>query len=212
MTPAYDKELMLSAKENFAVMMDYAVCWCGMDLRGFYSRFLESGVDKAMECGHPKYLVGMSGIELARMVVEDTGGHLPLDENYAFPWEDSSVYWTGWAICQYQWYKAAGFASIDRNGLPIEQVYSLFHPFHEADITKVFAVFDTYYRPRALPFKELRKNAGLTQAELSQRSDVSLRMIRAYEQGSQDISRAEAATLLRLSRALHCPIDRLLGK
>jgi hypothetical protein len=35
-------------------------------------------------------------------------------------------------------------------------------------------------------------------------------MIRAYEQGTQDLSRAEAATLVRLSKALVCPAERLI--
>ena len=114
------------------------------------------------------------------------------------------------ALCQYQWYKGASFQSIDRNGLPIEKVHELFHPLHEADITKVFDVFDTYYRPRALSLKECRKNAGFTQKDLADRSGVSLRMIRAYEQGTQDLAQAEGATLLRLSQALGCPPDRLI--
>ena len=33
MTHAYDKEIMLSARDNLAVMIDYAVTWSGMDLR-----------------------------------------------------------------------------------------------------------------------------------------------------------------------------------
>ena len=211
MIHAYDKDYLPAAKENIAVMMDYAVTWNGLELRDFYNRFLSSRIDKAIESGHPKFLVGMSGIELAVRVVENTGGTLPYDDKYSFPLDDSSVFWTGWVLCQYQWYRGASFASIDRNGLPVEKVHELFHPLHEADITKVFDVFDTYYRPQALSLKECRKNAGLTQQALADRSTVSLRMIRAYEQGTQDLSRAEASTLVRLSKVLHCPIARLLG-
>ena len=207
---AYDKEMMLIARDHFAVMIDYAVTWCGMDLRAFYNRFLGSLVDVAFGEGHPKFTLGMSGIELAVRVVENTGGELPLDDSYTFPGEDASYYWTGWALCQYQWYKGVGFAAIDRGGLPVEKIQELFHPLHEADITKVFAVFDTYFHPRALSMKECRKDLGLTQQELSQRSGVSLRMVRAYEQGRQDLGMAESATLLRLSRALGIPPARLV--
>ena len=207
---AYDEDMMLSARENLAVMIDYAVTWCGLDLREFYNRFLGSRIADAFGDGHPMFTLGMSGIELAGRVMENTGGEIPLDDKYTFPWEDSSYYWTGWALAQYQWYKGSSFASIDRNGLPVEKVHELFHPLHEADITKVFDVFDKYFRPKALSLKECRKNAGLTQAALAERSEVSLRMIRAYEQGRQDLSRAEASTLLRLARALHCDPARLL--
>ena len=207
---AYDKDMMLSARDNFAVMVDYAVTWCGKDLREFYNRFLGSYIDKAFGIGHPMFTLGMSGIELAARVYENTGGELPLDGSYRFPDWDPSYYWTGWALAQYQWYKGASFASIDRNGLPIERIHELFHPLHEADITKVFDVFDSYYKPRTLSLKECRKNMGLTQAALAERSGVSLRMIRAYEQGTQDLERAEASTLIRLSQALSVPPERLL--
>lgn len=208
---AYDKDIMLSAKERFAVMIDYAVFWCGMDLRAFYNRFLGSGLAEPMAAGYPMFSLGMSGIELAARVVENTGGTLALDGSYTFPWEDSSYYWTGWALCQYQWYKSVSFAALDRGGLPIEKVHSLFHPLHEADITKLFEVFDSLYRPEALSLKKRRKAMGLTQEELAERSGISLRMIRAYEQGTQDISKAEASTVLRLANCLGCTEKALLG-
>lgn len=210
MTHAYDKEIMLSARDNLAVMIDYAVTWCGIDLREFYNRWLGSGIPEMFGIGHPKFTLGMSGIELAVRVVENTGGTLEVDQTYTFPLEDSSYFWTGWALCQYQWYRADSFASIDRGGLPIEKIHELFNPLHEADITKVFEVFDSWYHPDPVSIKELRKLNGLSQQELADKSGVSLRMIRAYEQGSQRIGKAEAASVLSLARTLHCPPDRLV--
>lgn len=210
MTCAYDKDMMLSARQNMAVMIDYAVTWCRMPLRDFYSRWLGSRIPEMFAAGHPKFTLGMSGIELAARVVENSGGSLPLDDTYTFPQEDSSYFWTGWALCQYQWYKNVSFASIDKYGLPIERIHSLFNPLHEADITKVFDVFDSWYRPRPKSLKEQRKLNGLTQQELAELSDVSLRMIRAYEQGRQDIGKAEASSLLRLAHALHCAPEELV--
>ena len=210
MTHAYDKEVMLGARERFAVMLDYAVSCCKIPLRAFYDRFLGSGIAPLLEDGYPKFAPGMSGIELALKVMENTGGTLPLTDDYTFPEEDSSVYWTGWAVCQYQWFRAQSFASIDHGGLSIETIHSLYSPLHEADISKVIAVFDTYMKPRTTGLKESRKRAGLTQQALSRQSGVSLRMIRAYEQGTQELSRAGAATVLRLSRVLHCTPQSLI--
>ena len=210
MTHAYDKEIMLSARDNLAVMIDYAVTWCGIDLREFYNRWLGSGIPEMFGIGHPKFTLGMSGIELAVRVVENTGGTLEVDQTYSFPWEDSSFFWTGWALCQYQWFRADSFASIDRGGLPIEKIHELFNPLHEADITKVFEVFDSWYHPVPVSIKEMRKLNGLSQQELADISGVSLRMIRAYEQGSQRIGRAEASSVLSLARALHCNPERLV--
>ncbi|MBQ1647709.1 MAG: helix-turn-helix transcriptional regulator [Bacteroidales bacterium] len=59
--------------------------------------------------------------------------------------------------------------------------------------------------------RRYRKGAGLTQQELAERAGVSLRMVRAYEQGTQDIAKAEVASIQRLSQALHCQVSDLVG-
>ena len=52
--------------------------------------------------------------------------------------------------------------------------------------------------------KAIRKRQHITQRELSVLSGVTLRMIHGYEQGDQDIRKAEAQTVLALSRVLGC--------
>lgn len=200
----------MNACDSFAVMTDYAVRWCGMDLRDFYNRFLQSGVAGAMESGHPRFLYGLSGIELAMKVMENTGGSLPEDASYSFPYDNPEYFWTGWALFQYREHKGVSFLDIDINGLPVEKMLSLFNPLHEAPLSKLFEVADSFYKPGSGRLKELRKASGLTQEELGSLSGVSLRMIRAYEQGSQSLSHASAQTLLNLSRALGCCLDALI--
>lgn len=58
--------------------------------------------------------------------------------------------------------------------------------------------------------KSFREAAGLTQAELSERSDVSVRMIQHYEQGVKDVNKAAADTVRKLAEALHVEIKDLL--
>ena len=200
----------MSACDNFAVMTDYAVRWCGMDLRDFYNRFLQSGIAQAMEGGHPRFLYGLSGIELAIKVLENTGGSLPEDTSYSFPFDDPEYYWTGWVLFQYREHKGVSFLDIDINGLPVEKMRSLFNPLHEAPLSKLFEVADSFYKQGSGRLKELRKASGLTQEELGKLSGVSLRMIRAYEQGSQSLSHANAQTLINLSRALCCAPEVLI--
>ena len=48
----------------------------------------------------------------------------------------------------------------------------------------------------------------IKQAELS---SVALRMIYVYEQGDQDIMRAEAGTVFALARALGCSAEVICG-
>ena len=52
--------------------------------------------------------------------------------------------------------------------------------------------------------KAIRKQSRLTQKELADLSGVTLRMIQAYEQGDQDINKAETRTVFALSRVLGC--------
>lgn len=58
---------------SLGAMLDYAVNTCGEDLNLFYARFLASGVADAFSRANPKYLGGMSGIELATLVASRTG-------------------------------------------------------------------------------------------------------------------------------------------
>lgn len=200
----------MNACDNFAVMTDYAVRWCGMGLRDFYNRFLQSGIARAIECGHPRFLYGLSGIDLAMKVMDNTGGRLPEDASYSFPFDDSEYYWTGWALFQYREHKGVSFQDLDTHGLTVEKVLALFNPLHEAPISKFFEVADSFYNPGTGRLRELRKASGLTQEDLARRSGVSLRMIRAYEQGSQSLSHANAQTLIDLSRTLCCAPEVLM--
>lgn len=60
--------------------------------------------------------------------------------------------------------------------------------------------------------QKIRKNKGLTQAQLSELSGVSLRMIQYYEQGYKDINKAQAIVLYQLAQVLECTIEELLEK
>lgn len=56
----------------------------------------------------------------------------------------------------------------------------------------------------------MRRKRGLTQAELAERSQVSLRIIQHYEQRYRDINRAEVRTVVRLADALHCDVKDII--
>ena len=58
--------------------------------------------------------------------------------------------------------------------------------------------------------KRLRKYAGLTQKELSKASGVSLRMIQLYEQGQNDLGKAQARVVVSLAKTLGTDAELLL--
>ena len=60
--------------------------------------------------------------------------------------------------------------------------------------------------------KRTRTTYGCTQAELAERSGVSLRSIQMYEQHNTDINKASAETVLSLAKVLGCTMEDLLEK
>lgn len=58
--------------------------------------------------------------------------------------------------------------------------------------------------------KKIREFREMTQAELADKSGVSIRMIQHYEQGTKDIRKSNVMTVLRLSEALYCDIKEIL--
>ena len=209
---AYDKIYLDDAMSNLAVMLDYGSVTYG-DPESFYNRFLVSDISKQFAMGNPRYLSGMSGIELAEKVVEETGC-VPLYAEYK-TFGRSATYWAGWALAYLQWYTGYAFEKIRDWGVDIGYILSLYPTYHEADITKFIETatlrMDEFKDRSRNSLKRQRKSAGLTQQELACRSGVKLRMIQAYEQNYQDISKAEVGSVIKLAKALSCSVEDLLA-
>lgn len=58
--------------------------------------------------------------------------------------------------------------------------------------------------------KKMRQRKGMSQKQLAEESGVSIRMVQYYEQGVNDINKAEALTVYRLAHALWCKVEDLL--
>lgn len=61
-----------------------------------------------------------------------------------------------------------------------------------------------------MTLKDYRNAAGLSQRQLADAANVGIKSLQAYEQGAKDINKAQAATVLRLSRALGCRMEDLI--
>ena len=211
---AYDEIYLASAQNVLGHAIDFAIMTLNLDPDEFGKAFIVSDVSRQFAGGNPRFVAGMNGCELARQALYET--HMPFtDAEDAMFLDKSPEYWAGWALAFYQWFSARSFEQLQRDGLSIEIVISLYPTHHEADLTKFAQTADAIIRehtekhPRSL--KTLRKEAHLTQQELSELSGVTLRMIQAYEQGDQDIRRAEARAVLALARALGCRVEMLFG-
>lgn len=210
-TRAYNEAYLPYAMENLAVMMDCGINQCGFSPQLFHRMFLTSGVANQIEKGNPRYVAGHSGAELACRVIELATGKSPavIDGEFTI----SPEYWAGWVLAYYQWKSGKSFRNINDNGLHIEKIIALYHPLHEADLDKFATVADRIIagtvNSSVSPVKKARERYGLTQEELSRISGISLRMIRAYEQKSQDIAKANFRTVSRLESVLHADFNEI---
>ena len=210
MTRAYSESYLDDAMNNLGDMMSYAVCVCHFDIGDFFAYFIASGIAEKFGTGNPKYVAGMSGVELAREVIR-----IVKSENTQMqptePLLEGPEYWVGWIMAYYQWYTGMRFCDMSDYGLGARRVLGMY-VLHEADLTKFVESADQIiaaHRAQApARLKRIRKERNLTQQELSAASGVSLRMIQLYEQRQSDIHAAQASTVIKLAQVLGCkPAD-----
>ena len=134
MARAYKKTYLNGAMRNLAVMMDCGVRKYGYPIEEFYDKFISSGVSRQFAGGNPRYLVGMSGAELADSVVEASGGTVLKDNDGTYT--VGPEYWTGWVLAYYNWKSCRSFDYMRSRGLSVKKVMEMYHPLHEADLSK----------------------------------------------------------------------------
>ena len=119
---------------NLAVMMDCGVRKYGYPIDEFYNKFLSCDVSRQFAKGNPRYLVGMSGAELADMVVEASGHSISTKNDGTY--NVGPEYWVGWVLAYYQWRSRRSFSYMQHKGLGVNEVISMYYPLHEADVMK----------------------------------------------------------------------------
>ena len=212
MIHAYQEIYLSKAQSVLGDAFDYAVNTCGILGNDFVKLFIASSVSKRMENGEPAYLAGKSGIEIVREIVEETKGQeLQIEPKDQFG--RSKDYWIGWAVAYYQWYSGRKYSDIFKV-LSFEGLQKMYYTLHEADITKFVDIVDSIikeYFPET-NLKRIRTAYGFTQAELAERSGVSLRSIQMYEQRNKNINKASVDTVYSLAKVLGCTMEDLIER
>ena len=212
MTRAYQEIYLSKAQSVIGDAFDYAVNTCNILGTDFVKLFIASSVSKRMENGEPAYLAGKSGIEIVREIVAETKGQeLQIEPQAHFG--RSKEYWIGWAVAYYQWYSGRKYSDIFKV-LSFEDLQKMYYTLHEADITKFVDIVDSKikeYFPET-NLKRIRTAYGFTQAELAERSGVSLRSIQMYEQRNKNINKASADTMYSIAKALGCTMEDLIER
>ncbi len=203
MIHAYNEHYLSASQEKLAAMFELGVLKENLEINDFANRFLTSPVCRAFETADPIFVLGKSANELVGMILDKEPLNIEVN-SYASP-----EYWVGYVLAYVQWYLNKPF-SVLLKALPCNKLLNNYFPYHEMDLSHSVDLFLSRM-PVYCPLKELRTKKNLSQTQLSILSGIPLRTIKAYEQGSVDISKAQAETLYSLAQTLGCTIEDLIS-
>lgn len=212
MMNAYSELYLDDAMNNLGDMVEYAVCDLGYEPDQFFEWFISSGIADKFEKGNPKYVTGMSGFELTETVLSAINIKYEKVEPAYIEFKGRE-YWGGWILAYYQWFTGKRFEDIVKGGLPLSTVLSMYI-LHEADESKFVEaaneILNRNKQKEKAKLHKIRKARGFTQQQLSEASGVTLRMIQLYEQGQNDINKAQVHVVVSLAKVLGCDVEDLL--
>lgn len=209
MIHAYSKYYVDDAQKHLGVMLDYMVNHLGHDIEDAFEWFVGTGVGVLFGTGDSNFISGMSGTELARHVMDEASVSYP-DERPELASDHSAEYWTGWMTAYYQWYRNTDFEDI-QEAVGISNIRDMYRVYHEMDISKAVEHIDRLRESENdNNLRRLRVNAGLTQKELADLSEIPVRTIQQYEQGQKNINKAQAEYVIRMAMILKCRPEELL--
>ena len=141
MKHAYIEPYLKDVMRNLGVMAHYCINEYGLTAEQYSTLFAHSHVAEQIVKGNPRYLTGMSGREMADRLMEASGKDISkftCSETYYV----SPEYWAGWVMAYYQWYTAKSFMQMYVDGKSYNKFLMMYHPMHEADITKVIEMVE----------------------------------------------------------------------
>lgn len=133
---AYIEPYLKDVMRNLGVMSHFCINEYGLTPEQFSVLFSKSLVAEQISNGNPRFLTGMSGKEMADMMMEESkeqsNATTSTDMYHVTP-----EYWAGWVMAYYQWFTAKSFAQMFADGKTYDKVLKMYHPMHEADLAKV---------------------------------------------------------------------------
>ena len=203
MIHAYSDVYLNSVMHNLAALFDIAINAEGMNADVFADIFVNSEIARGIEAGVPDILAGKSATEMLMIILDKEVDYTVV------PVDRTPEYWAGWILANAQWYLNKSFKEII-SVMPFGMLVSMYHPYHEAAEMKTINKIKNCF-PRVSALKTIRQKRKLTQEQLALLSGVNVRSIRSYEQGDNDISKAQVDTLQMLAKALDCTIEELIS-
>lgn len=210
MTRAYSESYLSDAARTLGEALEYAQLDLGLDPAYFMGMFTTGKIGHAFGEGHPLYVAGSSGPELALRCLAAAG--VPTDlVSIPFRPDRTPAYWVGWILAYYQWLTGLSFARI-LELVSVDDLFDLYPTLHETSSRRAALQIDRLAHSRLGETRLAmeRRRSGFSQAELAARSGVSLRAIQQYEQRAKDVNHAQAASIAALARVLWCTVEDLL--
>lgn len=202
MIHAYDEYYLDLTQNILGSMLELSFHFEKINSSDFINLFLNSYLCKAIEEGDPIVITSKSPNELLGILLNKD----PLDvvqNEFASP-----EFWAGHVLAYVQWYTNRTFKEI-LDAFSIDELIENYFPYHEMDISKITELIISKLDMTS-PLKKYRRLRKLSQNQLAFNSGVSLRTIRAYEQETLDLRKAQGETLYKLARALSCSMEDLM--
>lgn len=202
MIHAYDEYYLSKNQRKLAELIELAVVFRNIDIDEFMDKFISSNMARAFETNNIKYTQGMSIIELLAIVLDEEPKEISLFASV------TPEYWVGYVLAYISWYYNISYKELIE-AYPCSSLILNYFPYHEMDIRKVLELYSDKIKIES-KLKKYREKKKYSQNDLSIISDVPIRTIRSYEQGSNDIAKGQVETLYKLAKALDCKIEDLL--
>ena len=129
---AYDEMDVSYAQRALGGALHYAVHDLKMNADEFFSMFINSKIAYGFGLGEAKYVLGMSGAELAMETIYVLTGKCPNKKPSYAPYK-TPEYWAGWALAYFEWESEIPFESIVSK-VPVSQIIDMYSPYHEMDV------------------------------------------------------------------------------
>ena len=202
MIHAYHDFYLPVVQELLANMFELGVYYENKTLEEMVDIILKWDKIDLVESGDPVIVCGKSANEWLGIILNKPALRV------SQPVYASTEYWFGYVLAYAGWYFNISYKRIiEEYGL--ERLKLNYFPFHEMDIMHLM---DDIKEKMGLKnkLKFYRELRGYSQSELAIYSDIALRSIKAYEQGTVELSKASGESLYKLSKALKCSIEELL--
>merc|ERR1711879_440259 len=121
----------------------------------------------------------------------------------------SKDYWTGWITAYLQWDTGRTFKDIVKQ-FAVSSIRESYFPYHEMEDSRFVEDVTSRYFKDESNLKRIRKRNKMTQKELADKAEVSIRTIQMIEQKHNSINHIKSISLFNLSRELNCSMEELL--